>query len=175
MAKGVIDLTKHRATQVALHFNIARIRLGREYKRPLTNLPIARGQLVPGIISRDFRYGPSNVKRVRLHARVMVCYMRALLKNPTCEVAVDADSAYSGSFRTWAQQQWLYEQYINGSGHKAAQPGYGYHQTGRAVDISNWANAKVEHAMLSVQDQGDEFHSGASFGDPPHHSFGAVG
>jgi D-alanyl-D-alanine carboxypeptidase len=41
---------------------------------------------------------------------------------------------YSG-FRTYEQQQWLYDAYKAGYGNKAARPGHSNHQLGKALDI----------------------------------------
>ncbi|HVG59660.1 MAG TPA: D-alanyl-D-alanine carboxypeptidase family protein, partial [Hyalangium sp.] len=43
-------------------------------------------------------------------------------------------SATSG-FRTMAQQQALYQKYLNGTGNLAAKPGYSNHQNGISMDV----------------------------------------
>lgn len=174
MAQGIIDTRKNKPLMVALQFNILRLRASKAYRQRLTKLPINPGQEIPGIVHRTFRYRDGRTVLVTCHARVMVAYMRALKKQPTIEVTASSDSMYSGSFRTWEQQQTLYVAYITGHGHKAAQPGFGYHQTGRALDILD-ASAGERQAMLEVRDQGDQFYNGAVFGDPPHYSFGELG
>lgn len=175
MSQHVIRLDRHLATQAELRLQIARLRASRDYRRPLTHLPIVKGQEIPGIVRRRFQFRSGDVKEVRLHARVMVAFLRALLRDPGLEVTADAASAYSGSFRSWAQQNWLYQEYLLGRGHKAAQPGHGYHQTGRALDMIGGGTQRVNDAMLAVRDGGDKFYSGAAFGDPPHYSFGELG
>ena len=45
-------------------------------------------------------------------------------------------SSISG-FRTMAEQQDLYRRYLNGTGNKAARPGYSNHQSGISMDIGN--------------------------------------
>lgn len=175
MAQRTIRLDRHLATQAQLRFNIYRLRQSREYRRGLTRLPITKGQEIPGIVHRTFRFRSGATKEVKLHARVMVAFMRALLRDPGLEVTADASSPYSGSFRTWEQQAALYADYRNGNGHKAAEPGHGYHQTGRALDMVNGGTPRVNDAMLAVRDGGDRFFSGAAFGDPPHYSFGELG
>lgn len=169
-----IDTRKNIAFQAAARARIAKLRVSRDFRRPLTDLPIRQGQEVPGVVRQEFIYAGGDRKVVRLHAKVMVALLKAMLKAKTIEVTATSESKYSGSFRTWAQQAELYSDYQNGSGHMAARPGFGYHQTGRAFDGLEWSERERD-AMESVRVSGLRFHSGEVFGDPPHYSFGAVG
>lgn len=170
----VIDTRRNIPLKARLHLNIVRLRASRDYRRPLTDLPIARGQDVPGVVHRKFRYRSGRTVEVRLHAKPMVALMRAMLKAPTIEVTQSFTSPYSGSGRTYAQQEWLYEQYVKGDGHLAATPGRSFHETYRAVDLLE-ASSKEERAMSDVRVDGERWYHGDVFGDPPHWSFAEQG
>jgi LAS superfamily LD-carboxypeptidase LdcB len=171
--QSVIDTRKNRALMAQLSLNIARIRVSRAFRAPLTK-PSCDKDTPPGLVHRTFRYKDGRTVEVTCHAKVMVGLMRAMRQSPGIEVTASSDSAYSGSYRSWQQQNDLYVAYKAGTGHKAADPCFGYHRRGRALDILN-ASDKDKAAMSSVRVAGERFYNGADFGDPPHWSWAAHG
>jgi LAS superfamily LD-carboxypeptidase LdcB len=171
--QSTIDTRKNRALMAQLSLNIARLRVSRAFRKPLTN-PSCEKDTPPGLVHRTFKYKDGRVVKVTCHAKVMVGLMRAMKKAPGIEVTASSDSPYSGSYRTFDQQNSLYQAYKAGTGHRAAGPCFGYHRRGRALDILS-ATQKEKDALASVRVAGERFYNGADFGDPPHWSFGAHG
>ncbi len=169
----VIDTRRNIPLNLRLHAEIARLRTSRDYRRPLQEPSCAR-DTPPGLVSRTFHYRDGRIVEVKLHAKVMVGLMRAMLRAPGIMVTADADSPYSGSYRSFEQQAWLRDQYLHHGGHQAADPCDGYHRQARAVDLDP-LSVKEKRAMEDVRVDGQQFFNGASFGDPPHWSFGAKG
>lgn len=168
-----IDTRHNIALKARLHMNIVALRLSRNYRRPLQE-PSCSPDTPAGLVHRKFRYRDGRICEVAAHAKAMVGLMRAMLESPTIEITASTDSPYSGSYRTFAQQAWLRDQYLHHGGHQAADPCDGYHRQGRAFDLKE-ASERDESAMRKVRVDGLEFYNGASFGDPPHWSFGAKG
>jgi hypothetical protein len=172
-----IDCRKNLVLMPRITFAIARIKAGPAYKAPLTQ-PSCSHDDPPGLISRTFifRDGTKSGRAVVVtcHAKVMVGFLRALRKAPGLSVTASSTSKFSGSYRTWAQQNELYQDYKNGNGHKAADPCHGFHRRGRALDILN-ASPKENAAMASVRVDGLKFYHGDVFGDPPHWTLGTLG
>lgn len=169
----VIDTRKNIELMIRLDKEIKQLRLSRAFDKPLTE-PTCRHDTPPGLVVRRFRYRDGRTVSVRCHAKVMVGLMRAMKAAPTIEVTASSESPYSGSYRSWGQQNWLYQAYINGRGYKAADPCHGYHRRGRALDLLN-ATPKEEKAMTDVRVSGERFFHGDVFGDPPHWSFAELG
>jgi hypothetical protein len=165
---------RRRLVDAQLTFNIRRLEKSKAYHTRLTSLPINRGQRIDGLVTRTFRYKSGRVCEVRAHAKAMVGLLKAMRSEHGIEVTATVDSPYSGSTRTWEQQEWLSEEYKAGRGHKAAEQGHGYHQTGRSIYLL-LATEQEKMAMLDVRVDGKEFFNGAIFGDPPHYSFGELG
>lgn len=170
-----IDTSHNVALKARLHMNIVALRASRNFRRPLQD-PSCSPDTPAGLVHRKFRYRDGRVCVVAAHAQAMVGLMRAMLIAPTIEVTASIESPYSGSYRTFQQQNDLYQAYIHNEpgSHKAANPCDGYHRQGRAFDILN-ASAKEKDAMLAVRVEGERFYNGADFGDPPHYSFAAHG
>lgn len=168
-----IDTSENRELMARLDQEIARLRKSRAFGKPLRE-PSCAKTTPPGLVRRKFRYRDGRVCVVRCHAQLMVALMRAMKEAPTIEVTASADSAYSGSYRSWSQQNALYQAYQAGTGHRAANPCSGYHRCGRALDILN-ASLKEKAALESVRVAGQQLYNGESFGDPPHWSYGAKG
>ena len=168
-----IDTSKNIPLQERLDAEIKKLRGSRAFDKPLRE-PSCTKTTPPGLVRRRFKYRDGRVVTVRCHAQLMVALMRAMKDAPTIEVTASSDSAYSGSYRTFAQQDALYKAYMNGTGHKAANPCTGYHRCGRALDILN-ASDKEETALEQVRVSGEQLYHGDVFGDPPHWSYGALG
>jgi LAS superfamily LD-carboxypeptidase LdcB len=173
--QSVIDTRKNRALMAQLSLNIARLRVSRAFRAPLTK-PSCAKDTPPGLVHRTFHYKDDRKVTVTCHAKVMVGLMRAMRQSPGIEVTASSDSAYSGSYRSYQQQFDLYQAWIQKApgAHKAADPCFGYHRRGRALDILN-ASDKDKAAMTAVRVAGERFENGASFGDPPHWTLGALG
>ncbi len=155
---------------------IEHLRSTKAFDAPLTE-PSCAHDTPPGLVVRTFHFtgkGRDVTLGVKLHAKAMVGLLRAMILAPSIQVTADFESAYSGSYRTWAQQEARYLAYIHGTGYKAANPCYGYHRRGRAVDLFVKTDAELR-AMLAVRVDGERFYNGASFGDPPHFTLGALG
>jgi hypothetical protein len=170
------DTTKPLRLKVKLPLAIARLERTVAYKKPLEDPSCDKGD-PKGLISRTFKYkrgGDPVVVKVTCHAKVMVGYLKALRKETGIQVTVSSDSMYSGSYRTWDQQNTLYTMYKNGTGYMAAHPCSGYHRQGRALDILDATKAE-QQAINSVRVDGLRFFNGAGFGDPRHNTLGAYG
>lgn len=129
-----------------------------------------------GLVTRTFNYRSQRTVKVRCHAKVMVAYLKALAIDATIEVTATAESRFSGSYRTFDQQDGLFQDFKNkvpGS-HRAVDPCDGFHRTGRALDMKD-VTAEQAETMESVRVDGERFFWGNSFGDPPHFSFGVLG
>ena len=135
------------------------------------------GEWTPvGLVVRTFNYRSDRTVTVRCHAKVMVAYLKALGDDETIEVTATASSRFSGSYRTFDQQNSLFQDFVNevpGS-HKAADPCDGFHRSGRALDIREVTDEQAE-TMEAVRLDGERFFWGISFGDRPHFSFGVLG
>jgi hypothetical protein len=135
------------------------------------------GEWTPvGLVARTFHYRNDRTVTVRCHAKVMVAYLKALGEDETIEVTATSSSRFSGSYRTFDQQNDLFQDFKNhvpGS-HLAADPCDGFHRTGRALDIREVTDHQAE-TMESVRLEGERFFWGISFGDRPHFSFGVLG
>lgn len=171
--RRVIDTQKNVELMAQLDKEIAKLRTSRAFRRPLRE-PSCSRLPPPGMVTRTFRYRDGRLCTVKLHAKVMVALMRAMKEAPTIEITASADSAYSGSYRSYAQQKALHDAYVSGTGHRAADPCTGYHRCARAIDVLN-ASEREKDALLGVRVAGDQFYNGASFGDPPHYSWAAKG
>jgi hypothetical protein len=156
---------------------IVRLELTQAYRKPLSE-PHCGDWTPAGLVTRTIKYRSGRIKKVTLHAKVMVAYLKALKLKKNLEVTASSDSMYSGSYRSYAQQNTLYQMYKAGTGYKAANPCYGYHRCGRAIDLlaldgdDRKSQAK---AMTSVRVAGERFYHGVVFGDPPHYSFAVTG
>lgn len=168
-----IDTSENLKLQARLDEEIKKLRASDAFDKPLTE-PSCKHDTPPGLVTRRFKYRDGRTISVKCHAQVMVALMRAMKEAPTIEVTASSDSMYSGSYRSWSQQNTLYELYKAGKGYKAADPCFGYHRRGRALDILD-ASDKEKAALLDVRVSGEQFYNGESFGDPPHYSFGAKG
>jgi hypothetical protein len=171
-----IDLSKYHgaALDEYLSAKIRKLEGTRAFKKGLTS-PHCGDWTPDGLVRKTFKYKSGNVKVVALHAKAMSCYLRALRQLPTIEVTASFTSPYSGSYRTFEQQNDLYQAYLRGTGHLAADPCGGYHRTGRAIDVLNGTSGEVEAAMTTVRVDGKRWYHGSSFGDPAHFSFGELG
>jgi hypothetical protein len=170
------DIRPGLACAAELTAAISRLRLSKKYKEPLVS-PSCRTDDPPGLVVRRFHFkgkGRDVVIDVKLHAKVMVAFLKALRKCRTIQVTQSYTSTYSGSYRTYEQQNTLYQRYISGTGYKAANPCHGYHRTGRAVDLFQVTDEEAA-AMQSVREDGKRFYWGKVFGDPPHFSYGELG
>ncbi|MGH2373035.1 MAG: hypothetical protein ACRDIC_06095 [bacterium] len=171
-----IDLTQPDAVRdKVLRRKIEGLREGSAYRAPLSS-PHCGDWTPAGLVTIRFRYPDGDVKNVKLHAKPMVLYLRVLQDGGQfCEVTVDFTSVYSGSYRSYAQQNTLYQAYRNGTGHLAANPCKGYHRCGRAIDLVNGIVPKVAQLMTAKSEAGKKFFHGSAFGDPPHFSYGVLG
>jgi len=176
MAIPVINMLPHgdeiKNTLFAIRKHIAELVA---FGQPLTE-PHCGVWTPVGLVARTFNYRSGRSVMVRCHAKVMVAYLKALAIDQTIEVTASATSRFSGSYRTFEQQNSLFQDFIHhvpGS-HKAADPCDGYHRTGRALDIHEVTDKQAE-TMESVRVDGRRFFHGDVFGDPPHFSFGELG
>jgi hypothetical protein len=173
-----IDLSRYHGKELTdyLTRRIEALEGTRAFKQALTE-PHCGTWVPPGLVKRTFKFKSGNVKVVALHAQAMVGYLKALRQLPMIEVTASFTSMYSGSYRTFDQQNDLYvawERKEPGA-HLAANPCGGYHRTGRAIDVLNGTSGEVEAAMTMVRVDGKRFFHGDVFGDPPHFSFGELG
>ena len=170
------DVRKRRIFKLKATAAIARLMVSKAYRQPL-QAPSCEPDDPPGLVHRTFRYRDGREVKVKCHAKVMVGLLKAMRKEPGIEVTASYDSPYSGSYRTWDQQNWLYQRYLNG-GPRAASPCRGYHRQGRALDLLNNTPAE-DQAMASVRVRDGlrhlKFYHGAAFGDPRHWTLGALG
>lgn len=173
MAQRVISTKRNIPLKVKLTFNIRRLLASDAFKAPLTK-PTCDKDTPPGLVSRTFQYKDGRRCTVTCHAKVMVALLRAMRLAPGIQVTASSDSMYSGSYRSWSQQNTLYQLYTSGNGHLAANPCTGFHRRGRALDLKD-VSEKEKQAMLKVSVDGKQFYNGASFGDPAHYSFGVLG
>jgi hypothetical protein len=158
---------------------ILKLEAGAAYRAPLTE-PTCAHDDPPGLVTRQFHFtgkGRDIVLPVRCHAKVMVGLLKALRKCPSIQVTASSTSVYSGSYRSWGQQNWLRQEYLAGRGHRAADPCYGYHRRGRALDLRLVTDEERE-AMLSVRVRAGRrqlrFYDLLPI-DPPHFTLGARG
>jgi len=170
------DTTQPKRLQIKMTAAISRLEKSAAYKAPL-EIPSCDRDHPAGLITRTFKYkrdGDPTVVVVTCHAKVMVGLLKAMRKEPGIQVTASSTSMYSGSYRTWDQQNTLYQMYKAGTGYKAAHPCYGYHRQARALDLLD--NTRDENAaMASVRVDGLRFYNGAGFGDPRHWTLGAYG
>ncbi len=156
---------------------ILRIQASSAYRTPLTN-PSCSHSDPPGLIVRDFHFqgkGRDVTFPVKLHAKMMVALLKALRLEPSIQVTQPFTSGYSGCYRSFAQQDHLYQAYIShqpGS-HLAANPCSTYHRTGRAMDLYQVAPGE-RSALLSVRVSGLRLYDLLPQ-DPPHFTLGARG
>lgn len=171
-----IDLSKFHGSELEVYLTakIRKVEGLRAFKKALAE-PHCGDWTPDGLIKRTFKFKSGNVKVVALHAKVMSAYLRALRQLPTIEVTASFTSPYSGSYRTYEQQNDLYIAFIRGTGHLAANPCGGFHRTGRAIDVLNGGSGEVEAAMIGVRVDGQRFYHGDAFGDPPHYSWAELG
>lgn len=170
----IIDTSKNIPLKARLEAEIKQLKNGRMFDKPLTE-PSCSHADPPGLVRRTFKYRDERICVVRCHAQVMVALMEAMLEAPTLAVTATATSQFSGSYRTWKQQNDGYQAYLAGTGYKFANPCFGYHRRGRAFDLVQPLSERENEAMLKVRVKGNQFYNGASFGDPAHWSFGAKG
>lgn len=145
------------------------------YKQPLEAPSCDQGD-PRGLVTRLFRFKGKDrdvIIPVKCHARVMVGLLKAMRKCPTIQVTAGSDSVYSGSYRSYYQQKWLYDEYRAGRGYRAAHPCSGYHRQGRALDL-RLVTPKEREAMLSVRVKGIRFYDLLPI-DPPHFTLGQRG
>ncbi len=146
------------------------------YNKPLEN-PSCDDDDPQGLVSRTFNFkgkGRNTDVEVTLHAKALVGLLKALRARRSIQVTQSSTSKYSGSYRTYAQQLLLYNEYVAEIGYKAAHPCSGYHRQGRAVDLYLVSDREAE-AMLSIRVDDLQFYWGISFGDRPHFTLGALG
>ncbi len=167
------DTTKRIKFKIKARAAIAKLVLSKAYRKPLES-PSCEHDDPEGLVTRTFRYKGRSDTIVRCHAKVMVGLLKAMLRAPTIQITASSVSVYSGSYRSWDQQNWLYQEYLAGRGYKAAHPCAGYHRQGRALDVLG-ATPSEEKAMTAVRVSGKKFYAGEVFGDDPHWSFGALG
>jgi len=170
------DTTHPKRLQIKLTAAISKLEKSAAYKAPLEN-PSCDKNNPPGLVTRSFKYlreGRATVVLVTCHAKVMVGLLKAMRKEPGIQVTASSASMYSGSYRTWDQQNTLYQMYRAGTGYKAASPCLGYHRQGRALDLLETTKAEQD-AVESVRVDGLRFYNGAGFGDPRHNTLGAYG
>ncbi len=132
--------------------------------------PGLHGSLVYGRSAADL---PSQIPNLRtIHGATMqapaIASLIALHKATGAEIF----SAIGSSYRSYAQQVGVYN-HNHPLGLPAAPPGSSYHEQGLAMDLnSGWVNDHPE-AMQWLSDHG--WHSGASFSDPYHWTYGVIG
>ena len=116
------------------------IRLGDEYKARQASMAPAPGALgdgqqvqayIDGVPSTITVYSVGNGEYMREDAARAYLAMEAEARAAGINI-----SAGSG-FRTNAEQQHLYQLYLNGQGNLAARPGHSNHQGGISMDLSN--------------------------------------
>ena len=176
MMAADFDCTKPIRLKLKLPGAISKLEKSDAYRKPLES-PSCERDHPQGLIVRTFKYkrdGDPVVVAVTCHAKVMVGYLKALKREPGIQVTTSSTSMYSGSYRSWDQQNTLYQMYKNGTGYKAAHPCLGYHRQGRALDFLN-NTAKEQNAVDEVRVDGLRFYIGAGFGDPRHNTLGAYG
>jgi hypothetical protein len=170
------DCTRPLRLKIKLPAAIAKLETSAAYKAPLET-PSCEKDNPAGLVTRTFKYlreGDPTVVSVTCHAKVMVGLLKAMRKEPGIQVTVSSTSMYSGSYRTWDQQNTLYQMYKSGTGYKAAHPCLGYHRQGRALDLLETTKDEQD-AVESVRVDGLRFYNGAGFGDPRHNTLGAYG
>jgi len=137
------------------------------YRQPLSN-PHCGDWTPPGLVSRVFHFkgkGRDVQVIVRCHAKMMVALFKLLRKEPTFQVA-----GALASYRSYTVQNNLYQAWIHhvpGS-HLAANPCYGYHRCGRALDGYE-VTAQERAAFLGVRVAGLPIYDLLPQ-DPPHFS-----
>lgn len=147
---------------------IGRLMTSSQYRAPLS-APHCGDWTPPGLVIRYFHFkgkGRDVVVEVRCHAKMMVALLKLLRKNPSFQVA---GTAYA-SYRSYASQNGLYQAWIHhypGS-HLAANPCYGYHRAGRALD-GYQVTADERRDFLSVRVSGLPVYD-LMPQDPPHFS-----
>lgn len=158
---------------------ILRIQASSAYRTKLTE-PNCGHLDPPGLIVRRFHFvgkGRDITMDVKLHAKMMVALLKALRKCPSIQITQGYESMYSGCYRTFGQQDHLYQDWIHhveGS-HLAANPCETYHRTGRAADNFEMELVSEERAAwLSVRVGGLRVYDLGS-ADPPHVVLGARG
>jgi len=133
---------------------IARLEASAAFRTPLTD-PSCTHADPKGLVVRRFHFkgkGRNITMDVKLHAKAMVGLLKALRKCPTIQVTQGYTSAYSGCYRSFTQQNTLYQAYIHHApgSHLAANPCDTYHRTGRAFDLLE-PTAEERATMLSVR------------------------
>ena len=156
---------------------ILRLEASAAFKAPLVS-PSYTHSDPAGLVVRVFHFtgkGRDWNVAVKLHAKAMVGLLKALRKCPSIQVTQPYTSAYSGCYRTYAQQAWLRDQYLHHGGKLAVPAGTSYHETGRAVDLLD-VEPDEWFAMLSVRvgRQGLRFYDLLPQ-DPPHFCLGERG
>ncbi len=156
---------------------ILRIQASAAYRTPLTNPSCSQAE-PPGLIVRNFHFtgkGRDVTIAVKLHAKMMVALLKALRLCTTIQVTQPYTNAYSGCYRSFAQQNYLYQNYIHhvAGSHLAANPCNTYHRTGRAADLFE-VTAAERAAMLAVRVSGLRVYDLLPQ-DPPHFTLGARG
>ena len=156
---------------------ILRLEAGAAFHTRLTR-PSCTHADPPGLVTRTFHFkgkGRDVTIAVKLHAKAMVGLLKAMRKCPSIQVTQPYTSTYSGSYRTFTQQNTLYQNWIHHApgSHLAANPCTTYHRTGRPVDLYEVTPAE-RAAMLSVRVDTVQFHDLLPQ-DPPHFCLGARG
>lgn len=154
---------------------IARLIISAAYRAALTS-PTCAHDTPAGLVSREFHFtgkGRDVVVRVTLHAKAMVGLLKAMRACPSIQITASSTSKYSGTYRSWAQQNELRQDYLHGTGHLAADPCDGYHRRGRAADLLQ-VQADERRAMLAVRVGGLRFYDLLPQ-DPPHFTLGVRG
>jgi len=142
----------------------------RAYHAPLTE-PHCGEWTPPGLVTRKFHFegkGRNVIVIVKCHAKMMVALFKLLRKNPTFQVAGSLASyrSYGTQYRLW----YAWTHHLPGS-HLAANPCYGYHRCGRALD-GYMVSEKERRDFLSIRVGGRQVYD-LMPQDPPHFSFGA--
>ena len=156
---------------------ILRLEASAAFRTPLTE-PSCSHADPPGLVVRVFRFtgkGRDWNVAVKLHAKTMVGLLKAMRKCPSIQVTQPYTSAYSGCYRTYAQQAWLRDQYLHHGGKLAADPCDGEHRTGRSGDLY-LVTIDERGAMLSVRVGRQELRFYDLLPqDPPHFTLGERG
>ena len=155
---------------------ILRLEASRAFRTPLTD-PSCTHADPPGLVVRVFHFtgkGRDWDVAVKLHAKTMVGLLKAMRKCPSIQVTQPYTSAYSGSYRTYAQQAWLRDQYLHHGGKLCADPCDTFHRTGRSCDLYLVTDEERE-AMLSVRVGVRRIRFYDLSTDPPHFTLGARG
>jgi peptidoglycan hydrolase-like protein with peptidoglycan-binding domain len=115
--------------------------------------PSGGGRVVTGYVNGVPRQitlsGIPNGKQMRSDAAAAFNRMHAAAARAGINLHVNS------GFRSMAEQQELYRQYLNGTGNLAARPGYSNHQGGIAVDVNVGSTSSATYRWMAAH--ADEF------------------